>query len=155
MEVIISPFKASRKWALYGTLFLSIVLAIVLSTGWFEFQSSEGWKYYSLLGTAFLTAVICNIGAQLFFRKHNEDLMTFGEGFSISIFMGIITAVLVGLAAFIILSITLGDEVIVSQGDGESPDIRLPIPIAFGIAGLTFFYYTFSGLFTTMFIKKG
>ncbi len=155
MESSVSPFKASLKWSIYSAVGLCLYSSLAILTGWFDFEQSSENRYYTFMGIAFGVTVILLIGAMLFYRKRNEGLMTFGEGLSIGIFMGIFTAVAVGMTIFIASSMMAPDIVEATEDTlNEDPEIRVPVAIAFGVAISTFMSFIGTSFILSLILKK-
>ncbi len=156
MENTTTPFKTGLRWSLYSSLALTIFISGAILSGWFDFVSSGDRKYYIFLATCFVISIVTLIGALLSFRNKNEGLLTFGEGLSIGIFMGIFTALVIGICIYISSSMMMID--IPPSGDDTSIDedvaVRMPVALAFGVSIMTFLGFIATSFILSLFLRK-
>ena len=155
MDKEVTPLKAGFKWSLYSSTILLAFFGVCILTGWFDFINADDTKYYIVLGVGFITTLATISGALLYFRKHNEHLLTFGEGLSIGIFMGIFTAVLLALGVFVFLSINTPDITSITDDPSLDEDpVRLPVALAFSTSIFTFLGFVGLSLISCLIFKK-
>jgi len=166
MEEYVTPLKAGLKWGLY----LALVSMVVSLVG--HYATSSNMVDPSTIETVLSFGI--SIGAvvmgQLYFKQNNEGLMTYGEGVSISLFIGIFSGLLMAVFFFVFMSY-VDPDVINSFKDAmaaddslsqEDQEMQEAITGAFAspimIALLTFIgsllMHLFIGLITSIFIKK-
>jgi len=155
MEDVTTPFKTGFRWSLYSSLVLSVFICGAVLSGWFDFVNSGDVEYYTVLGVSFSIVLASITGALLYFRKRNEELLTFGEGLSIGIFMGIFSAVILAIAVYLVLTFTLPEAVSPTEDMSLEEDVvRLPVALAFGTAIPTFLGFLGTGFLMSLILKK-
>lgn len=170
MDEYVTPLKAGLKWAIYLSL-LSIALQLVFHyTGFANMADIEDPNGTTTTIISLFIAIAATALAQLYFRKNNEDLMTFGEGVSVAFFLGIFSGILMALFMYLFMSFIepgMADAIkeVALQDDNMSDEERelsgsiitaMTSPIA--LSFMTFFgsmiQHLIIGLITSLFIKK-
>jgi len=166
MEEIVTPLKAGLKWALYYSLF-SIIFSLASHYGGWS-NMADPSKVESAI--SIIAAIGATVLAQLYFRKNNEGLMTFGEGMSVALFLGIFSGLILALFTYGFLSfidpsaiaemkeVMLSDE---SLSDAEremmsgmSDTLTSPTMLAFFSFIGSIFLHVVMGLVTSAILKK-
>jgi len=166
MEDHVTPLKAGLKWGLYLAL-ASMVISLVG-----HYATSSNMVEPSTIETiiSILVSVGAVVMAQLYFRRNNENLLTYGEGVSISLFIGIFSGLILAIFFYVFMSY-IDPDVIDSFKDAMAVDDTMTeeeremseafsesfaSPIVISIA--TFFgsllIHIIIGLITSIFLKK-
>ena len=170
MEEHITPLKAGLKWALYLSIISIATTLIFHYTGFSDMADPEDPNETTTLIISLVIAIAATALAQLYFRKHNEGLMTFGEGMSVAFFLGIFSGLVMAIFMYFFMTYVVPDmsEAIreaALQDDSMTEEER---EIASSMVGaftspivLAIFSFIWSvilhaliGLLTSLFIKK-
>jgi len=170
MEEHITPLKAGLKWALYLSL-ISIAMTLAFHfTGFSDMSDPEDPNGTITFIIGMVVAIAATALAQLYFRKNNEGLMTFGEGMSVAFFLGIFSGLVMAIFMYLFMTYVIPDmsEVIreaALQDDSMSDEERematsvvgaftSPIVIAIFSFIWSIIQHALIGLLTSLFIKK-
>ena len=166
----VTPLKAGMKWALYLSL-ISIALTVIPHyTGFSDITNPEDPNALTISIISLVIGLIITALAQLYFRKHNEGLMTFGEGMSVALFLGIFTGIISAIFMYFFLTyiapdmsetmkdIALQDESM-SDAEREAANsivgaMTSPTAMAFFSFIGTIIQHTIMGILTSIFIKR-
>jgi len=115
MEDHITPLKTGLKYGAYLGI-ASIVLTLVEHyVGWQDLANPTApQNWISSVLSIIIGLVVVYLGIK-YYRGHNEGLLTFGEGISVSLFIGLFAGVLIAIFMYIFAAYIdpdLGAEII-------------------------------------------
>lgn len=170
MEEHVTPLKTGIKYGGYLGLALIVLTLVAHYTGWQDFSDLQSTSSIMVEIATHVIGLGITIMGILYYRKNNEGLLTFGEGMSISLFIGLFAGVLGAIFMYIFASYIapdLGEAVLstidtdeMSEGEAEAVEQVMgfatsPVFLAFSqligsiILGLVY------GLIGSLILKKG
>lgn len=109
MEEQITPLKTGIKYGLYLGIF-GIVLQLIVHYGGLEdFTDPFSTTNLIISAVTYLSGFVITFLGIKYFREYNEGLLTFGEGMSVSLFIGLFAGLLGAVFMFIYASYLVPD----------------------------------------------
>jgi hypothetical protein len=114
MEEHVSPFKVGLKYGMYLGLASIVITLASHFVGLDDLKNIESLDFkksfaLSILGWAVIFGFL--YAGLKFFREHNEGLLSLGEGFSVALFIGLFSAIILALYMMIHAHLFMGDLV--------------------------------------------
>jgi len=125
MEENITPLKTGIKYGgILGVIGIIITL-VEFYAGWQNFEDpSAVTNYYSTISSVVVGLVITFLAIK-YYRSNNEGLLTFGEGMSVALFVGLFAGIVGAIFMYIFaayISPDLGEAVMGSIDKDELSD---------------------------------
>ena len=170
MDEYVTPLKAGLKWAIYLSL-ISIAMTLAFHyTGFSNMADPEDPNGITATIINLVISIGATVLAQLYYRKHNEGLMTYGEGISVAFFLGIFSGLVMALFMYLFMSYiepglsdaireaALQDESMSDEEREMAGSIIGAMTSPTALAFISFFTimltHVIIGLITSIFIKK-
>ncbi len=170
MEEQITPLKTGIKYGLYLGVF-GMIWQLILHYGGLEnFSQDLGMLDWVLLFTSIFAGFIITFLGIKYFRENNEGLLTFGEGMSVALFVGVFSGLLIAVFMYIYAAYIVPDlgEVIMDSFDtdeipadqaeameGVMSVMSSPIVMSFTALIQSIFMGVIYGLIGSLILKKG
>ena len=103
-DEFVSPLKAGLKYGIYLGLVLIALTIIGHYTGWQDFADPGKTSSQILTWSSVLLGFILTFLGVRYYKRSNEDMLTMGEGMSVSLFIGIFSGLLGAIFFFIFAS---------------------------------------------------
>ena len=170
MEERITPLKTGIKYGSYLALATIVLTLVAYYTGWQDYTDLESTESMMVeIATHVLGLGITILGI-LYYRKNNEGLLTFGEGMSTALFIGLIAGIIGAVFMYIFASYIatdLGEAVLstidtdeMSEGEAEAMESVMgfatsPVFLAFSQLIGSILMSLIYGLIGSLILKKG
>ena len=170
MEEHITPLKTGIKYGGYLGLATILLTLIAYYTGWQDFTDLQSTESMMVEIAGHVIGLGITILGIIYYRRHNEGLLTFGEGMSTSLFIGLFAGIIGAIFMYIFASYiatNLGEAVLstidtdeMSDGDAEAMEQVMgfatsPVFLAFSTLISSIIMALIYGLIGSLILKKG
>lgn len=170
MEERITPLKTGIKYGGYLGLSFIVLTLVAHYTGWQDYANIESTSNMVVEIVTHVIGIGITILGIIYYRSNNEGLLTFGEGMSVSLFIGLFAGVLGAIFMYIFASYIapgLGEEVMsnidvdeMSEGEAEAVQQVMgfatsPVFLAFSQLIGSIIFALIYGLIGSLILKKG